>query len=242
MNSQNHSLKRIEAILNKKAMIIYLISIFLFLLLTSFTEQQGKWYLKKDKDGIKVYIRSEPITGLPEFKGETNIAIPLSNLVAVLRDVEGYPQLLPGTTTANLLQNKEDVQISYLTHKCPFPFSDRDGIYSSTFYRNPINGIFKIRVTGLPDYLPKQPEKVRVTNINGLWTLEPKNDGTVKVIYQQYADTGGIPNWMTKLFSVNIPFKALTCLSRQARLPKYHKNIIGDASKGKEHVIGTMSH
>ncbi|MFT5164882.1 MAG: hypothetical protein ACI8P3_000105 [Saprospiraceae bacterium] len=242
MNNSNHSLTRIEAILNKKAMIIYLIIVFLFTSFTTITQQWGKWYLKKDKNGIKVYIRSEPITGLPEFKGETKIAAPLSSLVAVLRDVEEYPQLLPGTTTANLLRNEKNIQISYLTHKCPFPFTDRDGIYSSSFHRNPVDGVFKIRITGLPDYLPKQSKKVRVTNIRGLWMLIPENDGTVKVIYQQYANTGGIPNWLTKLFSVNIPFKALTCLSKQAKLDRYQNNDIGDISTSDELDSFTMAH
>ena len=242
MNNQNHSLKRIEAILNKKAMIIYLIIVFLFLSFSTITEQKGKWYLKKDKNGIKVYIRSEPVTGLPEFKGEAKIKAPLSSLVAVLRDVEEYPQLLPGTTSASLLKNKQDVQISYLTHKCPFPFTDRDGIYNSAFYSDPVNGLFKIRITGLPDYLPRQPEKVRVTNVKGLWMLQSENDGMVKVVYQQYADTGGIPNWLTKLFSVNIPFKALTCLSKQVKLDKYQNNDIGDISTSDELDSFTMIH
>jgi hypothetical protein len=62
---------------------------------------KGKWTLKKDKEGIKVYIRNEPTTGLPEYKGITKIAAPLQSLIAVLRDVEGYSNLF-------LFMNKND--------------------------------------------------------------------------------------------------------------------------------------
>ena len=96
---------------------------FLFTFLLSVTKYDEKWNLKKDKNGIKVYIRSEPKSGLPEFKGVTKIAAPLSSIVAVLKDVDEYPKLFPGTKTAKLLQNERDFQICYMTNECPFPFS-----------------------------------------------------------------------------------------------------------------------
>ncbi len=219
----------IKTALNKKTMIIYLIIMFIFYSILSIGQTVGKWTLKKDKNGIKVYIRSEPKTGLPEFKGIARIDAPLASLVAVLRDVEEYSHLFAGVSYASLLQYEQDLQICYMKNECPFPFSDRDGIYSSTFYHDPIKGKMYISIVGLPDYLPEVPNMVRVTSTRGLWILEPLNDGTVKVLYQQYADPGGsFPNWIIKLYSVTIPYKALSRLRSQVKWAKYQFDTIGD--------------
>jgi hypothetical protein len=195
---------------------------FLFYSIISLGQTEEKWVLKKDKDGIKVYIRIEPQTGLPEYKGITKITASLASIEAVLRDVEEFPKLFPGTKTAKLLQNDQGHQICYMTNECPFPFSDRDGIYRSDFYFDSISGMMTISIIALPDYLPKYSDKVRISTSKGFWTLKPLKDGTIEVVYQQYADPGGnFPIWMIKLCSVNIPFKALKCLRKQVQLSKY---------------------
>jgi hypothetical protein len=217
-----NSSKSINIVLSKNSMTIFFITTFLLYSIISLGQAKEKWTLKRDKDGIKVYIRIEPITGLPEYKGITKIAAPLASIEAVLRDVEEYPKLFPGTKTAKLLQSDEGHQICYMTNECPFPFSDRDGIYQSDFYFDSISDITTIRIIALPDYLPKYSDKVRITTSKGFWTLKPLTDGTIEVVYQQYADPGGnFPIWMIKLYSVNIPFKALKCLLRQVQLSKY---------------------
>ncbi len=222
MNYENHFFHQYKSIVNKNSMIIYLIITFLFLSVTSIAQKHGKWNLKKDKNGIKVFVRNEPILGLPEYKGIMKIAAPMSRLVAALRDVDEYHNLFIGTKTAILLRKEEDLQICYMHNECPFPFSDRDGIYKSIFYRNAEGGSINISIVALPDYLPQHPKKVRIVISKGYWNLKPMNDGTVEVTYQQYADPGGnFPKWIIKLYSVNIPYKALRNLRRQVELPKY---------------------
>ena len=212
--------------LNKNTMIIYLIIMFLFYTIISIGQTVGKWTLKKDKDGIKVYVRSEPKTGLPEFKGITIINASLTSLVAVLRDVEEYSHLFAGVKNASMLRYEQNLQICYMINACPFPFSDRDGIYSSSFYYDTEKRKMFISLVGLPDYLPKVPKMVRVTSTRGIWTLEELSDGTTKVLYQQYADPGGsFPNWIIKLYSVTIPYKALTRLRKQVTWSKYQSHV-----------------
>ena len=242
MNNSYHLLKRPEAILNKKTMIIYLIITFIFYSIVSIGQTVGKWTLKKDKDGIKVYIRSEPKTGLPEFKGVATIDAPLARLVTVLRDVEEYSHLFAGVKNASLLRYEQDLQICYMINECPFPFSNRDGIYSSTFYHDQVKGKMYISIVGLPDYLPKVPNMVRVTSTRGVWTLEEQNDGTVKVMYQQYADPGGsFPNWIIKLYSVTIPYKALTRLRNQVKWEKYQTTKTQDIRKGNAETSNVLT-
>jgi hypothetical protein len=121
-----------------------------------------------------------------------------------------------------VLREENDLQICHIHNECPFPFSDRDAIYKSVFYHDSKSGKVSITIAALPYYLHEQPKKVRVPVSKGLWVLKPLSDGTVEVIYQQYADPGGnFPNWLIKLYSVNIPFKALKCLRRQVKLSKY---------------------
>lgn len=222
MKEPDHYSRRLKYFLNKHTMIIYLLIVFIFYSFMSLTFEKGKWNLKKAKEGIKVYIRDEPSTGLPEYKGITKIAAPIQSLIAVLRDVDEYPNLFVGTKTAKLLREEQDLQICYMHNECSFPFSDRDAIYKSIFYHDAESGKVSLIITALPDYLPEQSKKVRVPVSKGLWILKPLNDGTVDVLYQQYADPGGnLPNWIIRLYSVNIPYKALKCLRRQVKLPKY---------------------
>lgn len=219
-------------------MLIYLMFMFIFTVLFAGAKFDGKWILKKDKDDIKVYVRTESDSGLPEFKGVTKIAAPMSSLVAVLRDVEEYPNLFPGTKAAKLLENGKDKQICYMHYGCPFPVSDRDGIYRSSFFQDVKAGISSFSFVALPDYLPTNSDKVRINNSKGLWTLTLQSDGSVEVVFQQYADLGGnIPNWLIKLFSVNIPFKALNSLRHQVQLPKYTTAAIEKAPVTKRKAV-----
>lgn len=219
-------------------MIIYLMIMFLFTIFFAGAKYDGKWILKKDKDDIKVYVRTASDSGLPEFKGVTKIAAPMSRLVAVLRDVEEYPNLFPGTKAAKLLEKGKDDQICYMHYGCPFPVSDRDGIYRSSFYQDIKTGISSFSFVALPDYLPKNSDKVRINNSKGLWTLTLQSDGLVEVVFQQYADLGGnIPNWLIKLFSVNIPFKALNSLRHQVQLPKYKTTTFENKSNKKREAV-----
>ena len=209
--------------LNQNTMIIYLLLSFIFYSIMSLRLTVGEWTLKRDKNGIKVYIRSEPKTGLPEFKGITKIDAPLKKLVTVLRDVDEYEHLFAGVSTAKTLHREENLQVCYMVNECPFPFSDRDGIYSSSFYPEPEKGKMFITIDGKPNYLPRVKNRVRVTSTKGLWLLEEQNDGMVKVLYQQYADPGGgFPNWIIKFYSVSIPYKALTRLRAQVKWEKYY--------------------
>jgi hypothetical protein len=236
MKKPNHPSNPKNTFLNKYTMIIYFLITFLFYSIMSLGQTKEKWVLKKDKSGIKVYIRIEPVTGLPEFKGIIKIAASIPGLIAVLRDVEEYPNLFAGTKTANILREEDNLLICYMHNECPFPFSDRDGIYKSYIYHNPVNGKVTLSIEALPDYLPEYSKKVRIVTSKGLWTLKPLKDGKVEVIYQQYADPGGnFPIWMIKLYSVSIPYKALIRLRRQVQLPKY-QFVSNESTTRKEQI------
>jgi len=209
----------------RNAMIISFILLFIFYSLSSVAQGKDNWVLKKNMNDINVWTRIEPNSGLPEYKAATKIEAPISSLLEVLLDVEAYPNLFIGTKSAKLLKKESDTQICYMHNECPFPFSDRDGIYSSTIDRNPVNGMIRISIVALPDYKPKHSNRVRIPVSVGYWTLKPLHDGTVEVVYQQYADPGGsFPLWIIKLYSVNIPFKTLNNLRSQVQLPKYQNN------------------
>ena len=54
--------------------------------------------------------------------------------------------------------------------------------------------------------------------VEGRWTMTPKADGMVEVVYEAHTDPGGsVPSWLSNKFVVEAPFNTLKGMREKAQ-------------------------
>lgn len=169
------------------------------------------WTLAKDADGIKVFTRSVANSSFQEFKGEIELEASVNKVVKVLKDADSFQKWMPDLAESKLLSSSEKEQFHYLENAAPWPVSSRDGVYHFTFsHAEDVGSVATmVYVKAVPDYLPRQDGKVRITTCDGFWKIVETTNG-VSVTYQAHANPGGtIPGWLVNWTVVDTPFNTL---------------------------------
>lgn len=189
---------------------------------------QEAWQLKKAEDGIEVYTRKDENSSFKELKSVVILKTSLSSIVALLTDFESYPDWVYRCGTSRTVKRINDAEmIHYQEVTAPWPVDSRDFIVDMKVVQNPVTKVITISSTCLPDYIPRIDDHVRITNFKASWTLMPKKDGNVELVYQLLVDPGGnVPAWLVNLAVVEGPFETTMHLRDRVKKDKYQKAIL----------------
>jgi hypothetical protein len=182
---------------------------------TAMVAQNGVWQLRKQSDGISVYTRPHAQSDLEESLAEMTVDLPVSTLVAELKQADEFEAWMPLCKRAQLLKVDGDHQYHYQELSVPFPLDNRDAIvhYHYIFIANGI----KVAITAAPTMLPEKEGLVRIDYLDGNWLFERVSDSQTKVTYQIVSDPGGsIPAWLSNTAAVDNPFDMMVALRRRA--------------------------
>ena len=201
----------------------YYIVVLICLLLQTTAQCQEDWKLKKDKNGIQVYSRKTPNFKFDELKVDCIFEGKISQLAAVILDVNNQYQWVYKTAKSELLKQVTDADLFYYSEiECPWPFDNRDLIARMTVTQNTSNKILSIVAKSVDDYLPSKKNLVRVKYSNALWTITPLNNAQFKVEYKIQIDPGdGVPAWILNMFATNGPYESFKNLKDKIMLPAY---------------------
>lgn len=184
----------------------------MFSILPSIAISQNLWELEKDSDGIKVFTRLETGSPYKSFKAITVTDASSEVVAEKLQDIDGYVMWFAFTEKVKLLASNSNEKFVYMETQFPWPFKNEDMIYRITFATEG-NGITKVTLTGVPDYLPPVEGINRMKDANGYILLKTIGNKT-EVTYFMHSDLGGdIPLWMANKFIWNLPFKTLRKLN-----------------------------
>ncbi len=189
----------------------------IFVLISGITTAASEWELKKDENGVKVYIRTVEGSSFKEYKGETVIHnVTIKDVLNVIFDVKHYDKLFPDVSGQKLLkQDGEYHNIHYVIIHTPWPVSNRDNVTELNATLSDDGKSATVTIVSLPDYLPPEKGLVRVQG-KGTWTLKETADGNVSVVYQYHGNPGGsIPAWLANSFVVSHPFETLENLHKR---------------------------
>ena len=201
--------------------------ILFYFLLAGFIQEKPKeeWHLKKYEQGIRVYTRHSEGSKLKELKSDFQIKTSLSSIVALLNDFDSYPQWVyrcEKSYAALKISNTEFIQ--YQSVKAPWPVENRDIVIHKKLSQDPISKVIIQRVNGMPDYLPKVSDHVRVQLFKALWIITPLKDGMVNLEYQLLVDpSGSIPVWLVNLAVVDGPYDTEIKMKQLLLKEKYQK-------------------
>ena len=201
----------------------YYIVVLICLLLQTTAQCQEDWKLKKDKNGIQVYSRKTPNFKFDELKVDCIFEGKISQLAAVILDVNNQYQWVYKTAKSEILKQVTDADLFYYSEiECPWPFDNRDLIARMTITQNTSTKILSIVAKSVDDYLPRKKNLVRVKYSSALWTITPLSNAQFKVEYKIQIDPGdGVPAWILNMFATNGPYESFKNLKDKIMLPAY---------------------
>ena len=186
---------------------------------------QEDWSLRKEKNGIKVFSRKMKNFKVDELKVEAVFDGRISQLAAVLFDVNNQYRWVYKTTKSQLLRSVNAADVFFYSEiECPWPFDNRDLVVHMTMAQHPSNKVLTIEAKSVNDYLPEKRNIVRIKYSNATWTVTPVNNKQFKIDYRIQIDLGeGVPAWLVNLFSVNGPYESFLNLKEKIKLPQYQQ-------------------
>jgi hypothetical protein len=122
---------------------------------------------------------------------------------------DSYPQWVYKCGKSSTIKKISETEvIHYQTVVAPWPVDNRDFVVNVRLSQDPASKVITIISTSKPDYILKVAEHVRITEFKASWTLSPKKDGTIEVVYQLLVNPGGyVPAWLVNLAVVEGPYE-----------------------------------
>tara|TARA_R110002012_G_scaffold13845_1_gene58230 strand:- start:8923 stop:9519 length:597 start_codon:yes stop_codon:yes gene_type:complete len=190
---------------------ILLISAFGFLSIVS--HAQRSWEIDKNKDGIIVYTKEEEGSAFKSFKAVVTIHAAAGEIVEILKNADDYTKWYGYTNTSALLKEEGDTQYNYVETIFPWSYSNRDMVYRMSVKAS-AQGVVKILLKGMPDYLPEKQGIVRMKKAEGYILLQPIGEKT-EVTYVFHSEPGdNIPPWLANNSIAELPFRTLSGLRK----------------------------
>jgi hypothetical protein len=186
------------------------------------------WTLKKNESGIAVYTRDAEGSDFKELKAVTYVKTSLSSIVSLLNDWDTYPQWVYKCGKSTTLKKISETEVMhYQTVVAPWPVDSRDFVVNVKLTQDPVSKIVSIVSTCKPDYIPKVPDYVRITEFKASWTLIPLKDGTIQVTYQLLVNPGGyVPAWLVNLAVIDGPFDTTLHFKDWVMKKKYQEAVV----------------
>lgn len=199
------------------------ILITVFLLAVNTTSAQIKWHLNSEKDDMKIYTGTVPDSKIKAVKVECVFHATLSQLAAVLLDVNTAAEWLYHTRSASLVKQVSPSEIYYYSEiSLPWPAQNRDFVAHLTITQNPVTKVMTIDGPSVTGFVPVKSGIVRVNNSKGYWVVTPLANSQIRVEYSLHVDPGGsLPAWLVNMFATEGPFKMFKNLRSQLENPAY---------------------
>jgi hypothetical protein len=184
---------------------------------------QEDWKLNTSKEGMSVYTKTFPDSKFKAIKVELSLDATLSQLVAVVLDVNTGVDWVYATKSSVLLKKVSAAEVIYYSEvKLPWPVHNRDFIAQLTATQDPVTRVVTINGPVVPDYIPVKKDIVRVRKSEGKWVISPIAKGRIKVEYMIRLDPGGdLPAWLFNLFVTKGPAESFENLKLQLKKPQY---------------------
>jgi len=174
------------------------------------------WSPSRKVDGVPVEFRPTE-SGFHVHRAEVSVCADLATLESFVADTSRFPEWIPFTRSARLLDDSEGAYVYYVRSTTPWPAKDRDMIYRITREAASENSI-RLVMTGLPDYQPPEETAERIRTAEGAWHLTLVEDHT-RVSYELYVDPGSVPAFLANRRLATVVGRTLANLSAEFPCP-----------------------
>lgn len=183
-------------------------------------KKENPWVLKKDKHGIKVFIRNVEGIDFKEFLGVAVFDTTIDKLDRIISDVPNQVNWMCDVIEAKVIKDDRVNPIQYNLITAPL-VSNRDVVIQTRIIRTP--GKIIRYFTGIKvDSVPERKRIVRMPKMVGMWMFESLGPNQARVTYQNLADPGGsLPSGLVNMTVVKMPYVTLDNMKKQLDNPKF---------------------
>ena len=189
------------------------------------SDADAGWRYTTERDGVTIYTRGHPGSGLKEFKAMGEIAAPTRAIAQVIEDVDAYPNFMPYVAECRYLKRENNSLLSY-QRISPKICRDRDLVVRTyiTSQSTAAGLVYSNRWESASESTPaKKPGVIRVEQCQGSWLLEPITPDRTRATYSAYSDMGGlIPPFIANHFSLTAIGEIFAAVRKQVKEPKYN--------------------
>jgi hypothetical protein len=148
------------------------------------------WSEVRQVQGVMVEARSTA-SGFDEHRGEVRVCTKLPVLEAFVADTDRFPEWLPYTRDAELLEQTDRHLVYYVRSSTPWPLKDREMVYRISRQMDSGQGV-TLDLVGLPDYQPARRGATLIQAAEGRWHFIQTDSG-LDVSYQLFVNPGSVP-------------------------------------------------
>lgn len=190
--------------------------------LSTVCADEGAWEERGGRDGVKLAIRDRLGSKIREIRAIAEVDAPPERVLAVLADVEHYPEFMPPTEHVKLLRSEGDSAVYYMEINPPV-VARRDYCFKVAFEHLPDGKLRSHWEAENKGCLPERKGIVRVVATDGEWLLEPRDGGKrTQAVYRCHIEVGGqVPAWMVNQGSINQLPDVINSLRRVVSQPRY---------------------
>jgi hypothetical protein len=176
------------------------------------------WEFEKEKDGIKIFTRKELNSSLKASRGEVTFKANLEKvnlLVGDAKNIDWWDKNISSVKVLNFERNKY-IQY-YIVYSVAWPLTNRDLALQASISTDPVTGVRTVLAKPLLNVVPEKKDLVRIKKYWQKWTVQPLDNGYVRVTLEGFIDpTGNVPSWLFNLFVTETPYNALHALRDRA--------------------------
>lgn len=175
---------------------------------------------------LSVYLRERP-GAVPAFRASTVIDARLAALAAVLLDDSRTQDWVYRARRAELLQRDGPTRgVTLVITGMPFPLADRESVVAWEMTQDAQTLMVTLSGRNAPDALPPHPDRVRMPTFESRWTLTPRPDGRVDVVFEGLGDPGGsldrpLLRHFVSAAAWEAPWYTVRALHQMVRRPEY---------------------
>lgn len=178
------------------------------------------WSFLGSRDGVSTWSREIAGTKLLGFRGESEVDVHISRMVAAMLDPARTPEWVDLLTEHRVIEpGTLDRQVVYQRYGMAWPVADRDLVFERTVQQFPDQHrtTVTIRSTTHP-MAPEVPGVVRADVTRTYFSFTALPGGRTRVEVEAFTDPKGIvPLWLVNLVQKNWARKSITALVGLAR-------------------------
>ena len=181
----------------------------IFTLFSLSARSQENCILKKDNDGIKVYLCDSKLSDFKSIIVELDMPATLSQYAAHVFAIENYKYWHYKAIEPYLIKQVSDTELYYYSEvEAPWPVDNRDFIFHINMSQDSITKVLTMSLTAMPDYLPKKDGIVRIPQGSAVLKVTPIDKDNVHIRYVIDLNPGGdIPPWLANMFAAKAPWE-----------------------------------
>jgi hypothetical protein len=196
-------------------------------LLTALVDSSGaEWVQIYSTQNLTVYAKDRPGTSIKELRAVGLVDAPSWVILNVLDEVADYPDFMPYTTKAQLIQRRSHEAIIYFRWDPPIIGARDVTVVMTQSSTKRIDGKTNYQLQWEPTNTlgpAPSPGVIRITLDEGSWNLEPTADGKrTTVTYEIFTDGGGgLPGFAINIANRQSVFDLFQAIRKQVTLSKY---------------------